>query len=110
MPVGPIVRAVEILAKHPTFSGRETFYVPNRRRTIRGLSTKPDRQDAGRHRFIRRGAIYPAAATYWAREAADPTAPPLPPSPLNVDAIHAALGFVFTAIWVLVGQILVANR
>lgn len=29
---------------------------------------------------------------------------------MNADAIHAALGLTFTAIWLLVGQILVANR
>ena len=29
---------------------------------------------------------------------------------MNADAIHAALGLTFTAIWLLVGQILVGNR
>lgn len=29
---------------------------------------------------------------------------------MNIDAIHTALGLTFTAIWLLVGQILVANR
>jgi hypothetical protein len=29
---------------------------------------------------------------------------------MNVDAIHATLGLTFTAIWLLVGQILVGNR
>ncbi len=29
---------------------------------------------------------------------------------MNVDAIHAALGIAFTAIWLLVGQILVGGR
>ncbi len=29
---------------------------------------------------------------------------------INADAIHAALGLVFTAVWLLVGQILVASR
>ncbi len=29
---------------------------------------------------------------------------------MNIDAIHAALGITFTAIWLLVGQILVASR
>lgn len=28
----------------------------------------------------------------------------------NVDTIHTALGLTFTAVWVLVGQILVASR
>lgn len=29
---------------------------------------------------------------------------------MNADAIQAALGLVFTAVWLLVGQILVGNR
>jgi hypothetical protein len=29
---------------------------------------------------------------------------------MNADAIQAALGLAFTAIWLLVGQILVGNR
>lgn len=29
---------------------------------------------------------------------------------MNVDTLHAALGLAFTAIWLLVGQILVAGR
>ena len=29
---------------------------------------------------------------------------------MNPDAIHATLGVVFTAIWLLVGQIIVASR
>lgn len=29
---------------------------------------------------------------------------------MNVDTIHAALGLTFTAVWLLVGQILVASR
>jgi hypothetical protein len=29
---------------------------------------------------------------------------------MNADAIHAALGLTFTAIWLLVGQILVGSR
>jgi hypothetical protein len=29
---------------------------------------------------------------------------------MNADAIHAALGFTFTAIWLLAGQIMVGNR
>jgi hypothetical protein len=29
---------------------------------------------------------------------------------MNVDALHAALGIAFTAIWLLVGQILVSSR
>jgi hypothetical protein len=29
---------------------------------------------------------------------------------MSADTIHAALGLTFTAIWLLVGQILVANR
>ena len=35
---------------------------------------------------------------------------PAPPAALNVDAIHTALGLLFTTVWLLVGQILVANR
>lgn len=29
---------------------------------------------------------------------------------MNVDAIHTALGLAFTAVWLLVGQILVTSR
>ena len=29
---------------------------------------------------------------------------------MNVDALHAALGFAFTLVWLFVGQILVTNR
>jgi hypothetical protein len=29
---------------------------------------------------------------------------------MNADAIYAALGLTFTAVWLLVGQILVGNR
>ena len=29
---------------------------------------------------------------------------------MNVDTLHAALGLAFTAVWLLVGQILVAGR
>lgn len=29
---------------------------------------------------------------------------------INADTIHAALGVVFTAVWLLVGQILVGGR
>ena len=29
---------------------------------------------------------------------------------LNVDAMHTAFGLAFTTVWILVGQILVANR
>ena len=32
------------------------------------------------------------------------------PKNMNADAIHAALGLAFTAVWLLVGQILVGNR
>ena len=31
-------------------------------------------------------------------------------SNMNVDTLHAALGIAFTAVWLLVGQILVAGR
>ena len=31
-------------------------------------------------------------------------------SPMNVDAMHAALGLSFTIIWLVVGQIVVTNR
>ncbi len=29
---------------------------------------------------------------------------------MNVDTMHTALGLIFTAVWLLVGQILVGNR
>lgn len=29
---------------------------------------------------------------------------------MNVDAIHAALGLIFTFVWLVVGQIIVGNR
>ncbi len=29
---------------------------------------------------------------------------------MNVDAIHTALGLAFTAVWLLVGQIIVGSR
>ena len=29
---------------------------------------------------------------------------------MNADAIHAALGVAFTAVWLIVGQIVVGNR
>jgi hypothetical protein len=29
---------------------------------------------------------------------------------MNVDTIHAALGLTFTAVWLMVGQILVASK
>ncbi len=29
---------------------------------------------------------------------------------MNIDAIHATLGLVFTAVWLLVGQIIVGSR
>jgi hypothetical protein len=32
------------------------------------------------------------------------------PEVMNVDAIHAALGVAFTAVWLLVGQIVVGSR
>ncbi len=29
---------------------------------------------------------------------------------LNVDAIHTALGIAFTAVWLMIGQIMIGNR
>ena len=68
-------------------------------------------------RLVRRdiGACQSNAATncwqrFWAMERAKFTVPPLPGSNMNADAIHAALGVAFTAVWLIVGQILVGNR
>jgi len=50
------------------------------------------------------------AVVHWARERAKATVPLLHRPNMNADAIHAALGLAFTAVWLLVGQILVGNR
>lgn len=51
------------------------------------------------------------ATAIWAMERANRYRSPLLEAQImSADTIHAALGLTFTAIWLLVGQILVANR
>lgn len=62
--------------------------------------------DATRFRWL----IYTGEVTNGPWKRPDVSLNFCPLTPMNVDLMNAAFGFAFTAVWLLVGQILVANR